>query len=722
MCLLTYIKRSALISCLFSLSALLAATNTNALPKRLQTTSVFAPSRGDLSGAATRLNRLELAELHFDDINQVLRLVPGANSQSEEGYGLFANISLRGVDSGRSAKITLMQDGVLIAPAPYSAPSAYFTPIVGNKAGLEVLKGSSQLQFGPHTTGGVVNYMSTPIPLVESFYFKQVYGKFTVNGSSDSKTQVSYGNSRLLETGARFGYLFELYNRYTSGFKTLDTTDDFTEADDTGLLRYEPMIKLDYSFATYNKNRLELKLGWSDLDGNVSYLGLAPEDFEKDPYKRYTASRFDNMKSEQSANYLKYEHVGDRLSLQSILYYNYFHRNWFKLKGDGSDLIANTDVYSGETNGLWDYRHNNRFYHSYGLDNSGSLKLERVSDKLKLNYGLRLHYDEIFRYQHEEEYATDNEGNITNTIVDEEGSQSHKLARTYALAGVLELEYRMNDLRLKPGLRVEANHYESESYDGPEQRENLSDDSFAETNIVIPLLGLGLTYDLNAATELFAGVYQGVSTPGPAAISGLETERSLSTEMGFRKEKKNKSFEAVAYYTDVDQLIIAESIALGNAISSNIQGLKNYGFELLFASDLLASKASVFSLPLNSSLTWSKAELADGNVPAYNPEWKASINAGLGYDKYKFSVLASWVSKQFSDESNESSSETDANIGVVEAHWSLDGKFAYQLKDHVQTSLFIYNALAFEGPVSYGPIGYRPAAPRQIGASLELRY
>ncbi|MDZ7735212.1 MAG: TonB-dependent receptor plug domain-containing protein [Gammaproteobacteria bacterium] len=81
----------------------------------------------DIPGSAHYIGGEEIRELSYDDINRVLRKVPGVYLREEEGYGLFPNISLRGVDTSRSAKVTLMEDGVLMAPAPYASPSAYFS-------------------------------------------------------------------------------------------------------------------------------------------------------------------------------------------------------------------------------------------------------------------------------------------------------------------------------------------------------------------------------------------------------------------------------------------------------------------------------------------------------------------------------------------------------------------------------------------------------------------
>ena len=113
-----------------------------------------------ITGSATYLDIDDLRVHSISDINSALRRVPGVYVRPEDGYGNFPNISLRGIDMGRSSKVTIMEDGILAAPAPYSAPSAYYSPTLERMSGLEVIKGSSQVKYGPHTTGGAINYLS----------------------------------------------------------------------------------------------------------------------------------------------------------------------------------------------------------------------------------------------------------------------------------------------------------------------------------------------------------------------------------------------------------------------------------------------------------------------------------------------------------------------------------------------------------------------------------
>ena len=93
-----------------------------------------------LSGSGVRIDADELKKHAYSDLNQLVSAVPGVYVREEDGFGLRPNIGIRGATSDRSQKITLMEDGVLIGPAPYSAPAAYYITNASRVFALEVLK------------------------------------------------------------------------------------------------------------------------------------------------------------------------------------------------------------------------------------------------------------------------------------------------------------------------------------------------------------------------------------------------------------------------------------------------------------------------------------------------------------------------------------------------------------------------------------------------------
>ncbi len=122
----------------------------------------------DIGGSVQRLDTADLERFSYNDVNRILRQVPGVYLQEEDGFGLRPNIGIRGSGTDRSARVAVMEDGVLIAPAPYAAPAAYYFPRVARMSGVEVAKGPAAIKYGPMTVGGALNLFSTPIPDVDA--------------------------------------------------------------------------------------------------------------------------------------------------------------------------------------------------------------------------------------------------------------------------------------------------------------------------------------------------------------------------------------------------------------------------------------------------------------------------------------------------------------------------------------------------------------------------
>ena len=102
-----------------------------------------------LGGAGQILGKRELEDSHVFTVNEALRKVAGVHARDEEGFGLRPNIAMRGLNPTRSTKITLLEDGLPLAYAPYGDNASYYHPMVDLYERIEVLKGASSLMFGP---------------------------------------------------------------------------------------------------------------------------------------------------------------------------------------------------------------------------------------------------------------------------------------------------------------------------------------------------------------------------------------------------------------------------------------------------------------------------------------------------------------------------------------------------------------------------------------------
>ena len=123
-----------------------------------------ASDASEVPGSMQRLSSKTLRKMSYADPIRTLHALAGVNVVAEDGFGLRPNVGMRGSGTERSSRITLMEDGVLMAPAPYAAPSAYYFPTIARMEAVEVRKGGSQIAFGPQTAGGALNLVSSSIP------------------------------------------------------------------------------------------------------------------------------------------------------------------------------------------------------------------------------------------------------------------------------------------------------------------------------------------------------------------------------------------------------------------------------------------------------------------------------------------------------------------------------------------------------------------------------
>lgn len=693
----------------------------------------------ELPGSAAYVEAEEFRERGYTNIAQIAAKVPGVYVRNEDGFGNFPNISLRGVDGNRSTKVTMMEDGILTAPAPYSAPNAYYAPKAGRMAGIEFLKGSSQVKYGPQTTGGVVNYLSTGIPETDgpSFFNRTTYGSYNTLFE-----HAWYGDTQDTAAG-KIGWLLEFHGEHSDGYRDIDGSSQ-----NTGYDLIEPMLKLFWEPNTALKQRLEFKVGYSNFDANETYTGLTDDDFDDDPDRRYASTRFDEFNSEQWRTYLKWvAEPTDALRLESAVYLNTFRRNWDKLssvdlsvtgssitnvaeamltpdgiallKGRGIGNITTTDAF--------------RDHESYGWQNQVNYRFETGTLEHDLAVGLRLHYDQQDGSDVKTTYSSNSLGGFN--YVAETGAAPITRQEAFATALYIEDAISIGKLTLRPGLRYEWLELTSSPDGAPSES--------VDENLVMG--GLGANYDLDDRNSLFGGVYQGASPANPSGyVGGTDTEESLGFELGLRHRQEAVRAELVGFFTDFDELIAPELPGgAGSTPSLNGGSAEVWGIESFVEYDHGRAANWSFGLPVYASLTYTNAEFAgmngtlapnagtfaggrNGNEVPYVPEWKFATGIGLIFEKWGVNLDASYVSTSwgtgYNDDPRPAGSNPSAMDGKIDSLLVFDLTGYYQITDEVKLVGGIQNLFDERAVISRAPLGARGNAPQMIFAGVEAQF
>ncbi len=705
-----------------------------------------------MPGSAQIVTKEDLRQQNYDDINRTLRKVPGIYIREEDGFGLFPSISLRGVDTTRNSKITVMEDGVMMSPAPYTAPAAYYSPTAGRMSGVEVLKGSSQIKYGPHTTGGVINYLSTPIPMKEKAYLKSTVGSF-----NEQRTHIYTGNMVDTSVG-QVGVLLEGYRRQNDGFKQIDETPDFHNGGETGFRKTDAMVKLGWEPSTEIYQRLELKYGSSEMDANETYLGLTQTDFNADPTRRYAASRFDNIKSEQEQISLRWSiSPDDNIDIITTLYQTDFKRNWYKLNkvnGDRLSQVIETsgmsqDCMRGDAACELKVKANNRAYNSQGIESVGYFSFGSDNIQHEVMAGIRLHKDDITRFQWEDKYAQAANGTITGMTPGIRGEAGNRFQQTKALALFLQDTIEVGALTVVPGFRYEqldqiskdsgdSSPVTLQSVGGTKGRDG-------ENSFNVSAYGVGAAYQFNEQWVGFSGAHTGFSTPSPRGTrGGLDPETSTSFEIGARYINAQQAFaaESTIFYTAFEDLIVTDNVGgTGTGNDENFGEVDTFGIELALQYDTGFANNRGFSNPSFLSLTYTNAEQKNdsrstdaesifsygkaGNFIPYIPELTLSLGTGIETEKWGAFISSSYVSETFTSANNvdvqlNGANNPDARYGKTDSYFIADVSAFYRMNSKVKLFAGVQNLLDEEYVVSRQPHGARGGLPQFLYAGIEM--
>ena len=677
------------------------------------------------TGAAYYLSTEELAQFDYTDINRALSKISGINFYEEDGFGLRPNISIRGTSPERSSKIAIMEDGILISPAPYSASSAYYFPSVARMQAIEVLKGSSQIQYGPYTTGGAINFVSTEIPEKFRGKISTSFGSFKTG-----QTHATIGNS-----SEKFGYMFEILNYNSDGFKSLndDLNTGFDINEITSKIKFVPKTpNIDQSF--------ELKFHTYDEISNETYLGLTETDFQKNPYLRYPGSEKDKMSAEHKQYVLTHElFVNEKIKITSNFYENRFKRNWYKLDDVVHDnnsqkiskVISNPSQFSEHLkilSGELDYENalkvkaNNREYISRGIQTKIDYhwygKNESFND---LELGIRIHYDEEDRFQWEDIYNINN-GFMALESYGEKGSQGNRISFANSFASYIMYKYKFKGLTISPGLRYESIKLGRDDFGKSNPLRNIENLSTRENKVSVLIPGVGFNYTFSNNLSVFGGIHKGYSPPGSS--DGQKAEESVNSEFGIRFSTKKLNGEIIAYRNDYSNLLgndLAATGGFGEMDPFNAGKALVNGFEVLLNTSISKYVPISFSYTLTDAkfLTsfgstqdiW--GEVNNGDQIPYIPKHQFSSSLSYRISKLDINLNASYNGK-FSTLAN--------GTEEISSYLILDLSMKYRIKKDIFLKSKILNLLDKKYAVSKAPAGLRPGHAFGIYTGIEYKF
>lgn len=687
------------------------------------------------TGSAYYMPKEELSKFNYTDVNRMLSTVPGVSFFEEDGFGLRPNISLRGSSPSRTSKITVMEDGVLAAPAPYASPAAYYFPTAGRMDAVEILKGSSQIQYGPFTTGGAINFLSAAIPSRFSASLRTSYGSFNT-----SNLRATVGNS--YKYG---GYVVDFLKYNSDGFKTIDNQSPkgFDRNDVTAKLR------LNTDLSREQNHSLTFKFQYSNENSDETYLGITEEDYRLAPFKRYAASGVDHMKTNHKqfmATYLF--NVNRNMAVSATGYYNTFDRNWYKLdKVNMGDKVPSLDnvlvnpekhadilsVLKGEKNTTDKpllVKANKRDYFARGVQARINYRFDAGPTRNEVEAGIRYHQDGEDRFQYVDKYDMMH-GTMVLAEVGKPGSDANREITAKAFAGYLLYKFSYGKLHLTPGLRYEHITLSQDDYgkkdpdrkgDALKQTENKIGGTF------IP--GIGVNYRFTTSLSAFGGVHKGFAPPGTKAET--KPESSTNYELGVRLLKGSLYVEAVGYLNHYSNMLGSDMAATGgsgtleqfNAGKADVGGL-----ELLVQYNLMR-RDSRLQIPVGLSYTftdthfrsefksdiWGQVKLGD-EIP-YIAKHQLTLNAGLEYEQFSLNATG----RYHSGFRTVAGSGTIPELQKAGESFVVDLIAKYALNRYVEVSLSGINVLNAKYIASRSPMGVRPGMPAGVYAGLSLTY
>jgi Fe(3+) dicitrate transport protein len=568
----------------------------------------------------TMLDFDALPDIANSNYRQALALTPGLYV-SEETSPLLS-IGYRGLPPGRVQYTQVLADGIPIHADQFGYPEAYYVPPLDTVDRLEFVRGGAALMYGPQP-GGALNYV-THRPRTD----RQLSGA-TENTFGEDSTWNSF--TYLDGTTGRVGYYGYFNHRETDGFRSANSDIHL----DAGSVK----LALDAT----GPNRFFLSLeSYREEHGEPGGLSIA--DFAAGTQE---ATRlFDRFELERDAATLAWER--DLQNGQFAARFWAVDYTRFSHRQRGGDFGTLPTGATASTNTIEDQR-----FHNYGTD----LRLRQdwgSENRHAFTVGTQAYYAGSPR--------VDSRGSAPGATSGTVRLDSER--RTTYFPVFAENLFRFGKLSVTPGLRMENIRQRVKDNVNVDKTAAGQPLGSADETENVPLLGLGLAYEMAPKTQLYANFSesyrpviftQAVPTGANVVVpNDLQESKALQYELGARSEAVRGLVVDASYFVlDYDN-----QIGTTGGVTSNFGRALHHGLEAAVSYDLLTLTDTDHKLEAYANAMILDAEYLSGpnagRVPQYAPDYL--VRSGLIYsapkDSAKIAFLGTFVDEAFANDTN----------------------------------------------------------------------
>lgn len=679
---------------------------------------------GRLPGSMRYISRSQIQRLSPISGNEVFRQVPGIHVVDEEGAGLRMNIGIRGLDPDRSRGVLILEDGIPVALAPYGEPEMYYTPAMERMEGLEVLKGSGQIQYGPQTIGGVINYITADPPTESQGFLRVRTGEGGLfNG------HIGYG-----ETAGNAGYQINYLHK---------------QADRVGYVGYNIHdLNTKFKLQLNDVSDIVTKLAVYDERSDATYLGLTQTMYERGEQDFVEMAPQDQLHIRRYGGSVQYRWLPSSSRQWKTTAFGYTTtRNWkrqdFSSDPDASNqtgvVWGDPDVQGGAVYMLSSTGNRNRQFEVAGIDS-------RFQQDFSL-WGLTQHFAAGARFMYERAFEQRVNGRLLESSSGALVSDEVRTGRSVSAFAHQQLAISTR-LTFTAGLRAEHFYFDREIlrgvYDGAAIDTMIT--ASDATTTLIP--GVGLNYALAEEWVLFAGLHRGFAPPRTKdAITAagetldLDAEQSWNSELGIRRRiNKNWGVELTAFYMDFSNQIIPVSESSGGTGVGlvNAGATRHYGLEGALTLRLGHFISQNMMLDLTPSVTLLRAVYATdrfmtregtsvnikGNDTPYAPRLLGHHTLAWAWkEKWGLNLILQHTSSQFTDELNSVIPSADGRMGRIDGYTVVHANAWHALsRIPLRLGLSVQNLTNERYMVTRRPQGIRLGLPRFLSGTIEFRF